>query len=114
MAAGQARACSATTRQAFLDHERAKSELKALMPEDAKEAIRPWDPWKARALRTPIGIAAFPRFEWASSLFLRCIFSGHWRLRNVVHAIASMLRHRTTMWLGLVRILLTIRLLFCL
>jgi predicted phage-related endonuclease len=27
------------TRQAFLDHERAKAELKALMPEDAKEAI---------------------------------------------------------------------------
>lgn len=27
------------TRQAFLDHEKAKSELKALMPEDAKEAI---------------------------------------------------------------------------
>ena len=27
------------TRQAFLDHERAKSELKALMPEDAREAI---------------------------------------------------------------------------
>jgi predicted phage-related endonuclease len=27
------------TRQAFLDHERAKSELKSLMPEDAKEAI---------------------------------------------------------------------------
>jgi predicted phage-related endonuclease len=27
------------TRQAFLDHERAKSELKALMPEDAKEAV---------------------------------------------------------------------------
>ena len=27
------------TRQAFVDHERAKSELKALMPEDAKEAI---------------------------------------------------------------------------
>ncbi|MET0514906.1 MAG: YqaJ viral recombinase family protein [Nitrospiraceae bacterium] len=27
------------TRQAFLDHERAKSELKALMPEDVKEAI---------------------------------------------------------------------------
>jgi len=25
------------TRSAFLDHERAKSELKALMPEDAKE-----------------------------------------------------------------------------
>jgi putative phage-type endonuclease len=27
------------TKEAFLDHERAKSELKALMPEDAKEAI---------------------------------------------------------------------------
>jgi predicted phage-related endonuclease len=28
-----------STRQAFLDHERAKSELKTLMPEDAKEAV---------------------------------------------------------------------------
>jgi hypothetical protein len=28
-----------STRNAFFDHERAKSELKALMPEDAKEAI---------------------------------------------------------------------------
>ena len=28
-----------TTRQAFLEHERSKAELKALMPEDAKEAI---------------------------------------------------------------------------
>jgi predicted phage-related endonuclease len=28
-----------STRQAFLDHERSKAELKALMPEDAKEAI---------------------------------------------------------------------------
>jgi hypothetical protein len=27
-----------STRQAFLDHERSKSDLKALMPEDAKEA----------------------------------------------------------------------------
>jgi hypothetical protein len=27
-----------TSRSAFLDHERAKAELKALMPEDAKEA----------------------------------------------------------------------------
>jgi hypothetical protein len=27
------------TRSAFLDHERAKGELKALMPDDAKEAI---------------------------------------------------------------------------
>ena len=31
-------AFSRATRSAFLDHERAKSELKALMPEDAKEA----------------------------------------------------------------------------
>jgi predicted phage-related endonuclease len=28
-----------STRQAFLDHERSKSELKALMPDDAKEAV---------------------------------------------------------------------------
>jgi predicted phage-related endonuclease len=28
-----------STREAFLDHERAKSELKALIPEDAREAI---------------------------------------------------------------------------
>jgi hypothetical protein len=28
-----------STRQAFLDHERSKTELKALMPKDAKEAI---------------------------------------------------------------------------
>jgi hypothetical protein len=28
-----------STRQAFLDHERSKAELKALIPEDAKEAI---------------------------------------------------------------------------
>jgi hypothetical protein len=27
------------TRQAFLDHERSKAELKALMPEDAREAV---------------------------------------------------------------------------
>ena len=27
------------TREAFVDHERAKSELKALMPEDVREAI---------------------------------------------------------------------------
>jgi hypothetical protein len=28
-----------STKSAFLDHERAKTELKGLMPEDAKEAI---------------------------------------------------------------------------
>ena len=31
-----------STRPAFLDHERSKTELKSLMPEDAKEAHRPW------------------------------------------------------------------------
>jgi hypothetical protein len=29
-----------STRSAYLDHERVKTELKSLMPEDAKEAIR--------------------------------------------------------------------------
>ena len=32
-------ACFAETRSAYLEHERAKAELKGLMPEDAKEAI---------------------------------------------------------------------------
>ena len=32
------RACFRQTRQAAQDHERAKTELKALVPEDAKEA----------------------------------------------------------------------------
>ena len=36
---GIRRRCSAHTRAAFLEHERAKAELKGLMPEDAKEAI---------------------------------------------------------------------------
>jgi putative phage-type endonuclease len=36
---GEFAALFRNTREAFLDHERAKSELKALMPEDAKEAI---------------------------------------------------------------------------
>jgi hypothetical protein len=36
---GEFAALFRNTRDAFLDHERAKSELKALMPEDAKEAI---------------------------------------------------------------------------
>jgi hypothetical protein len=35
---GAVRRSFSATRSAFLDHERAKSELKALMPEDAKEA----------------------------------------------------------------------------
>ena len=43
------------TRGAFLDHERAKSELKALMPEDAKEAIG----HGVRAKRSKAGAVSF-------------------------------------------------------
>jgi hypothetical protein len=44
-----------STRQAFLDHERAKTELKALMPEDAKEAIG----HGVRAKRSKSGAVSF-------------------------------------------------------
>jgi predicted phage-related endonuclease len=44
-----------TTRDAFLDHERAKTELKALMPEDAKEAIG----HGLRAKRSKAGAVSF-------------------------------------------------------
>jgi predicted phage-related endonuclease len=43
------------TRDAFLDHERAKSELKALMPEDTKEAIGQG----VRAKRSKAGAVSF-------------------------------------------------------
>jgi predicted phage-related endonuclease len=43
------------TREAFVDHERAKSELKALMPEDAKEAIG----HGVRAKRSKSGAVSF-------------------------------------------------------
>jgi predicted phage-related endonuclease len=43
------------TRDAFLDHERAKSELKALMPEDTKEAIG----HGVRAKRSKAGAVSF-------------------------------------------------------
>jgi hypothetical protein len=43
------------TRGSFLDHERAKSELKALMPEDAKEAIG----HGVRAKRSKSGAVSF-------------------------------------------------------
>jgi hypothetical protein len=43
------------TRSAFLDHERAKSELKALMPQDAKEAIG----HGVRAKRSKAGAVSF-------------------------------------------------------
>jgi predicted phage-related endonuclease len=44
-----------STRDAFLDHERAKAELKALMPEDAKEAIG----HGVRAKRSKSGAVSF-------------------------------------------------------
>jgi predicted phage-related endonuclease len=47
------------TREAFLDHERAKSELKALMPEDAKEAIG----HGVRAKRSRSGAVSFDVLE---------------------------------------------------
>jgi hypothetical protein len=47
------------TRQAFLDHERAKSELKSLMPEDAKEAIG----YGVRARRSRSGAVSFDVLE---------------------------------------------------
>jgi hypothetical protein len=47
------------TRQAFLNHERSKSELKALMPEDAKEAIG----HGVRAKRSKSGAVSFDLVE---------------------------------------------------
>ena len=52
-----------TTRDAFLDHERAKSELKALMPEDAKEAIG----HGVRAKRSKAGAVSFDVLETEAS-----------------------------------------------
>jgi YqaJ-like viral recombinase domain len=47
------------TRSAFLDHDRAKSELKALMPEDAKEAIG----HGVKAKRSKSGAVSFDLLE---------------------------------------------------
>jgi predicted phage-related endonuclease len=47
------------TRQAFLEHERSKAELKALMPEDAKEATG----HGIRAKRSKSGAISFDLFE---------------------------------------------------
>jgi predicted phage-related endonuclease len=52
-----------STRQAFLDHERAKSELKSLMPEDAKEAIGDG----VRAKRSKSGAISFDLLETEAS-----------------------------------------------
>jgi predicted phage-related endonuclease len=52
-----------STRGAFLDHERAKSELKALIPEDAKEAIG----HGVRAKRSKSGAVSFDVLEVEAS-----------------------------------------------
>jgi hypothetical protein len=52
-----------TTRAAFLDHERAKGELKSLMPEDAKEAIG----HGVRARRSKSGAISFDVLEAEAS-----------------------------------------------
>ena len=52
-----------STRGAFLDHERAKSELKALIPEDAKEAIG----HGVRAKRSRPGAVSFDLLESEAS-----------------------------------------------
>ncbi len=48
-----------STRQAFLDHERSKAELKALLPEDAKEAVG----HGVRAKRSKSGAISFDLLE---------------------------------------------------
>jgi hypothetical protein len=48
-----------STRQAFLDHERSKAELKVLMPEDAKEAVG----HGIRAKRSKAGAISFDLLE---------------------------------------------------
>jgi predicted phage-related endonuclease len=52
-----------STRSAFLDHERAKNELKALIPEDAKEAIG----HGIRAKRSRAGAISFDLLETEAS-----------------------------------------------
>jgi len=52
-----------TTRDAFLEHEKAKTELKALMPEDAKEAFG----HGVRAKRSKSGAISFELFDMEAS-----------------------------------------------
>jgi hypothetical protein len=52
-----------STRSAFLEHERAKSELKALLPEDAREAIG----HGVRAKRSKSGAVSFDVLETEAS-----------------------------------------------
>jgi hypothetical protein len=51
------------TQQAFLDHERSKAELKALIPEDAKEAIG----HGVRAKRSKSGAISFDLLDAENS-----------------------------------------------
>src|SRR6266481_4700219 len=60
---GEFAALFRSTRSAFLDHERAKSELKALIPEDAKEAIG----HSVRAKRSKSGAISFDLLEMETS-----------------------------------------------
>ena len=52
-----------STRQAFLEHEKSKSELKALMPEGAKEAVG----HGVRAKRSKSGAISFDLLEVEAS-----------------------------------------------
>jgi predicted phage-related endonuclease len=56
---GEFAALFRNTRQAFLEHERSKAELKALLPEDAKEAVG----HGVRAKRTKSGAVSFDLVE---------------------------------------------------
>jgi predicted phage-related endonuclease len=60
---GEFAAVFRATRQAFLEHERSKAELKALMPEDAKEAVG----HGVRAKRSKSGAVSFDLIETESS-----------------------------------------------
>jgi hypothetical protein len=60
---GEFAAVFRTTRQAFLEHERSKAELKALMPEDAKEAVG----HGVRAKRSKSGAVSFDLVEAEAS-----------------------------------------------
>ena len=52
-----------STRQAFLEHERSKAELKSLMPEDAKEAVG----HGIRAKRSKSGAVSFDLLDAVGS-----------------------------------------------
>ena len=57
-------ACSAAPAPAFLEHEKAKAELKGLMPEDAKEAIG----HGVRAKRSKSGAISFESAGWRPAM----------------------------------------------